>query len=799
MALIDDVFTLCKRLSGGGWRELLLVHGLDIDPGSLRDLVRQLSKDVSGKIQRSVKGFEDFAAEGRQGIEPGSPARSLLYHAVASPNVLTGVDGRPLGVFPTAREIEQVENYVFGVRPPTLAALREKVKTKRLAVVVFACEYRPASQTCHKIHADLVFARTGIARVGTAPPRYDPARRGFLPEVDEDAFALRVLPARYVAYLAVRKSADAKARRPISRQDGDEKRHFWTPVHKLFPGSECLHGMTLELRFVAQHVNEKIRRVHLAAGVANPPETPPFVFTNGIAELANDPDLASGTLAPVPHPRLVEPATDSTGRFVTYQVPPTADGRFSSFEPNQPNDGVSFPEYVHARTEVLPDGSFRDLNADPKHPVRTRVAQGGYQALNYVDFSGDGWVGVECPQLAGVEGVEGVEEAPWPAYSLVTAPDFFPTCDQRELTEWTSSNAVPQSLREQIWNVAPTPLSDMRFPANLQLHLPHNPFDPAEDTISALVPLWGQLPQPRSFPAVADALRHSHLPDDAAGVFAPGWDCTQDITSAGIKHLAAYGLGSPFPEDAKLCAALSTFWPAVAPDATREMEPATGHQSGTVSPLTDQEIGQIGDLPWDGVPGPRLVEVGGLRFAEYASFDHVDYVRNALDRKFTLRLTARVDSTEYERRVMALAYTYLALGAERTGNHQTPISLVNKKSPQGMIIGERRFWKLFSFQAVIRGSPELEQAQAEAGAVLTGPVYRLTLFPVQVDANGQPGDGPVLAAPDFRKRWIPISKEFVVFVDPSRIPAAAPGLPPEVVVLLREDTAPRWRRGTVLV
>src|SRR5262249_26070884 len=133
-------------------------------------------------------------------------------------------------------------------------------------------------------------------------------------------------------------------------------------------------------------------------------------------------------------------------------------------------------------------------------------------------------------------------------------------------------------------------------------------------------------------------------------------------------HLAGYRLGSPFPEDAKLCAALSTFWPAVAPDATREMEPSKGNESGTVSPLTDAEVGQIGGMPWDGVPGPRVVLGGGQEFAEFASFQHVDYVRNALERKFTLRLTARVDAPEYQRRVLALAFAYLVLGAERTGN-----------------------------------------------------------------------------------------------------------------------------------
>ena len=56
---------------------------------------------------------------------------------------------------------------------------------------------------------------------------------------------------------------------------------------------------------------------------------------------------------------------------------------------------------------------------------------------------------------------------------------------------------------------------------------------------------------------------------------------------------------------AKLCAALSTFWPAAAPDATRTMEPAL--TPITVAPLTDEEIGQRpGSIPWDGVHGPTV-------------------------------------------------------------------------------------------------------------------------------------------------------------------------------------------------
>jgi hypothetical protein len=74
-------------------------------------------------------------------------------------------------------------------------------------------------------------------------------------------------------------------------------------------------------------------------------------------------------------------------------------------------------------------------------------------------------------------------------------------------------------------------------------------------------------------------MRFSSLPDDCAGVFAPGWDVAADRLPGrnGAVHLAAYGLGSPFPEDAKLCAALSTFWPAVAPDVFRTFATPIGN------------------------------------------------------------------------------------------------------------------------------------------------------------------------------------------------------------------------------
>src|SRR5690349_15474701 len=88
--LLDRVKTVCARLAPLGWRELLLAHGVDILATDLRtELLRPLTS-----IDRHITGFQDFALEGCRGIEPGRPALSLLYHALASPQVVANADGQ---------------------------------------------------------------------------------------------------------------------------------------------------------------------------------------------------------------------------------------------------------------------------------------------------------------------------------------------------------------------------------------------------------------------------------------------------------------------------------------------------------------------------------------------------------------------------------------------------------------------------------------------------------------------------------------------------------------------------------
>jgi hypothetical protein len=501
----------------------------------------------------------------------------------------------------------------------------------------------------------------------------------------------------------------------MRRRAGDGQRNFWVPFHKLFSGSECLQGLNLAVTLSAHHVNEKLRRVHLRFGpgrtnVANPDLTaPPFVIRDAaIAGFSNQAGFGKGLLVPTVHPSLVEQARIN-GRVLAYRVPPNPGNLSSSFTFQMPGRPRNAPEYVHARHRLEADGSITDLNDPAEAPdVKAAVDAGNYLAVHYVDFSGDGWISAECPQLA--------QFASRPAYSLVTAPDFFFSTSQSDLMDWIEDTSgsipppIPAPLRSTIWPVEPETLSDGRDAVNFELNDFGADFDRADKTMTAVIGL--SLPDRQDTGApLAEPNRHAWLADAASGVFAPGWDTSLARTD-NVDHLAAYGLGSPFPEDAKLCAALSTFWPAVAPDAARIFNPnGSGDPWPTASPLTDEEIGITGNLPYDGYTGPRLLPDGRV---EYTAFDYADYVQSALQGKFTAALTGSQSEQEYRNRTLAMARVYRALGITTTD--------------PGQSFTQKARWAVLSFREPASTDPELLQAQQAAGASLQGRVYRFQVY-----------------------------------------------------------------------
>ena len=716
MTLIEQAKLVCDRLAPLGWRDMLhdVTNGdLDIsqpDPVALRDtLLKPLAV-----IDRNFTGFSDFSLAGNQGITPRSVASSLLYHALASPAVGKNVDG-----FPTMAEIDIIENLVFGIEPVSIDELATELKLasgEQFSIAVFAYEYRPAKDTCARVQADLALSRCGIARVGTHEPRWDERNRGFQSEVESDPFGFHVCPARYGAFLAVITSNNrAGQMRP---QEDDADRNFISPVHKLFPGTECLRDMNITLEWTGYHYNDKIRRTREGIlGMGRQPQQAPFV----LVDLAKTDE---GLVTPIPRPRLVEPAMYN-GQPLTFKVPPSG-SNFAALEPSSDRrDGMEIrpePAYVHARTKVEPDGTQTDLNdyAD----VRAQVRAGKYNALHYVDFTGDGYLDVAIPALRDHPRVNNDTKS---AYSLLAAPDFFPSAGQRELLDM-----VPPWY----WGAPPEPLCDTRLPANLQV--PNNRFAVDDKTITSIVPMHGAVSVASVRPLSTDVMRYSSLPDDAAGVFAPGWAVGTDVDGNDIHHLAAYGLGSPFPEDAKLCAALSTFWPAVAPDAARSMSAHTGNQNmqGTVAPLSDVEIGQQPPvIPWDGVIGPRLVEIDGQEFVEFESFLHVDYTQTAVTGGFSSRFTGRVTAEIYAERMKALHTIYARLNVDRNAV------------------------LVLSFRHIASDDEELQRAQTDAATLLRKAVYRVSLL--------RAGGALEQAHPsDHRKKLLPASVRYLFFVEP---------------------------------
>ena len=641
--LIDRVAAACHRLAPLGWRDMMLdVSGGERDI-TAADLRAQLAKTLT-KIDRAYPGYADFNVAGKRGIEVGRPNQSLLYHAFASSSVATDRQGKALDGFPTLGEIDDVENYVYGALPPSLGDLRKLYPDRPMAIAVFALEYRNTPNSVHGRHAELCFSRSGVARLGTTGAFYNATTRAFDGLDPAQPFEFRAVPQRFAAYLAVQMKGDYQSFGPQdflpenSGKDiadpGDAGRLFWVPVHKLFDGNECIRGLDLTLDISRELRNDELARFHQfldVSGYRNNWRGPdlekyPFTIRNEkIASFSMNPVFGPGVIEPAPAP-LFEPAQyngkpltfpvdkrymeiDQNLEYSSMQVLPAAGNAdpFDYFANRSPNTQRPAPEYLNVRHMVKSDGSVVNLNDDPN--LMTVIKNGGYDTQHYIDFTGDGWIEAHCAQLQ--------SEIPdsIPAYCMVSPPDFFPKVRQRELMLWWQ-NDMPAVLRETLWPIPPLCLSQTRIAANITLPIG---FSIEDVTVTAIVtqPDSGGGPVQTPNGPLPESL--TGLPDASPGIFDPGWDTSQglyftDPNTPVQKFLTGYGLGSPFVEDAKLCASLGNYWPGVSPDATREFQPnkllggaITPWPSNT--PLTDEELGITAIaggqyMPWDGVRGP---------------------------------------------------------------------------------------------------------------------------------------------------------------------------------------------------
>jgi hypothetical protein len=753
--LADRAVAACRRLAANGWRQLLL----DVTSGELDledpDLGARLTRPLA-RIDRTIPGFGDFDIAATRPIEPGIPERSLLYHAFAAPSVVAGRNGSELTAFPTLAEIDAVEDFIYGAVPPSLEELRARAAGHQLGLVVFAVSYRNAPGSVYGTHAQLCFSRAGVARLGTIEPFYDARKRNFASLDENKPYDFRVLPCRFVAYIAVQVPGTWSRFGPQDRLPDDGQRRFWVPLHKLFSGKECIRGLDLNVAFERGLRNDELAMFHRfldVKGLENNfrgPELEEYPFTikdEEIGSLSGPEVFGAGVLVPLPQ-SIVSPAKYK-GKDLAFPV----DGSYSAdnvelsslavlpagraatapliADESSPDTQRPGPQYINIRHRVNPDGSISNLNNDPQ--LKQAVRAGGYDALHYSDGAGDGWVRATCQELVG-DGIENV-----PAYVMVGLPDFFPKVRQRDLMQWWT-NAVPKAVRAGLWAAPPLVLSQTRIAANITLPIG---FSVEDDTISAIVAeprdVIGPVQEPNG-PLLGEK---TGLPDGSPGLFDPGWDTSQGIyywdrDRPLQKFLAGYGLGSPFLEDAKLCAALGAYWPGVAPDATRTFAPdkqigGIEYPYPTVAPLTDEEIGMVPSplygkpMPWDGVPGPSVVG-GEFRYAEYRDALRTDYID--MLGTMTATLTSRVDLAEYKARIMAMAAVYWSLGIHDPDFKDDPESLGDdRRTAVQKILYAKALWAVLSFRSVSETDSVMAEAWQQANRrPASGPFFRVHVY-----------------------------------------------------------------------
>jgi hypothetical protein len=757
MRLIEQVARICRRLAPRGWAELLACHGLRLDRSILENpqkLATELQRPL--KVDRAMAGFEDFWAdpEGDQAVRPGRPARSLLYHALASPLVHPGPPEKtPASAYPTLHDIDTIENYIYASRHASLKKLTPSKKSGAFLVVgVFAYQYRVGARSPNGKFASTALSRTGIARVGTAPRHYDPMRRSHWPLPKNSRDRIAVMPARYAAYLAELRTPGPEDA-ILDEQPGDEDRSFLFPIHKLFDGDECLKARTIGVKYAERHINEKLRKVHAQTGVPHiagfDVHKAPFVrdseYEDDLLQLER---VGSSVLVvPVPHARLTRVARQRNyqtkrmeiARFV---VPPAhGENRFAGtsfqFLDEKHAERRTAPEYINIRHRVIDPaapGKIEDLNKLPWKQFRDTVHDGRYAAAHFIDDSCEGCVVAEVSGISMAE----LNKTNFAAFSMVAAPDFFPLVDQADVNDWVEEVLGTGGEREHFAQGGPWPLSGRRTCVNPKLLLPGTVVEPAFPVRDELYETYARIEnvtaiiggkiQDGTTRRPFNAQRRfqdpstSFLPDGASGIFDPGWDVS---LSGGNKYdadfLASYGLGSPFPEDVKLCSALNSFWPSVAPDTTRTFALSPPEWNATTSvPLLDEELGLYPGRPdvpdkerkgkpgWDGEYGPFFER--NFRFVNHAHIDQSDYVSHALAGQISLARLAPIDALEMFRRMTALRDSIAVLPEKPPRVSATPLVLVTAESVRDWAVrsdrGDPRLKGdgfLFAFALLVQG------------------------------------------------------------------------------------------------
>lgn len=439
---------------------------------------------------RGKPGFEDFG--GKRLIEPGDPAMSLVYYALASstvrlPRKISGVELPAL--YPTIEQLDVLENYIYAINKTDL----NQISPKDHVLAVFAYEFRPREKVPHQHHADFVYSRTGIARVGDKQANYDPLNRCFTNKPLDPASEKNIAstPARYGLFLAKKVKWNELSLMTREDRDAEKKREFLLPIRKVFSGDFLLGGASFE--YTENHRNEKLFRLVKDGKEIDKKQGKNIEFRDDLFEIHKPPfqrishTTSSGKklknhnsynvelsvkgssviLGSIPED-LVREAFQENKR-VTVKVPESTEFLFGfeknrryaalKLQVNKQDNALDYvltdfifkkkratrfsaprnaPLFVNIKNKISDEGKDQGYLSITNDAEFDRQINDTYWAGLYEDSICDGCITVICSKRNTQN--EGLSDYflqnPLPAFSLVTAPDFFQYVDSGDIIDF---------------------------------------------------------------------------------------------------------------------------------------------------------------------------------------------------------------------------------------------------------------------------------------------------------------------------------------------------------------------------
>lgn len=504
-------------------------------------------------------------------------------------------------------------------------------------------------------------------------------------------------PARYAVFLCEASTGTGNLALQGGEHSNDKNRVFFKPVYKLFNGMP-IGDSTLSIAFNEYHQSDKLgRMVNLGKLQINDEfdiQNPPFVYRSDRDDIVSASTYAGNFIVWRKAQVLCRVASQNE-KIVTFDVPKESllwlkslfaklnipffynNRRYTSLRVGQnplwavldyglnallaklgsdkrvflsPRHAGEFTNIRHVLNE---NNEIVDLNLAPISKFKSKLSAGAYQAVMYEDPVAEGYI------HASITGADKYFRKVRPAYSLMTAPDFMPRIGNIDIGKY-NSRFVTGGTRA---------LCEGRLPVNLRLNYVGTTkavFDDDEETITAITA--SARTQENSNQGALEYDTTHYLSDEASDIFAPGWDVTYTRDSTfSTPYYHTSGLGSPFLEDVKLCAAANGMWPAASPDAARTFKRTTR----TAFPLTDQEIGlapssalaiylESSSQGWDGEYGPFVQCVrstqGEYEFVvNYASIERSDYISNYDKQHIDFAKLKKINRKEGKRRLEGLS------------------------------------------------------------------------------------------------------------------------------------------------